>query len=680
MIQATRPGGARRGRGKGFWLWLLLLPLAGAGLWSLLTPAGEETLTEEAGSSTALESSAPLRRVIYDRNFNELALSFRLSSIYARPLEIADPEGVAARLAGLLKLDRDELLASFKSERSFVWVARQASKEAVAQVAEDHLPGVYVIHRAYRYYPHHEAAAHAVGFVKDDQGLAGIEAYYDTLLRGGVPVASLAGLPAAAGEKNGHLVSALDLELQKMLEKRLSKVLRESGGRAGMALVMATETGAIRAMVSLPAYDLNRFWAFNADERNNRAFSPQVHPGALGSLFQLAAAGIPAALPGSLTAPAVSGQGESKEAAADWWREVRPGLYASPELGELAARAAALPLPEEMALALGVCGTPELDLPEAEFGPLAGGDEALPAREALARRREECRELFLDPARATVSGVGLLTAFSRLLTGERAIAPHLVEALWDGENRWPLSRPETGRPEAPAQGLTPLLAGQAGGVASRPLFFETLIRLDDHRESAAAAREMMLVTAREQGLAGAEATVVGQDAAEPEVNGAAKYHAVMLAASAGEQPALTMLVMVDQVRQNPDQPSLLRALAREVLDRPEPWLMASAPPDPHTRVVRETALYRQWLSLHQEPEFHPHVAVSAMSGDMPNVLGLSLRKALQVLQQSGLRLKVHGSGQVVAQHPAPGAPLKGVKEGRLELRVAAYASPGRNEK
>jgi len=677
MIQATRPGGARRGRGKGFWLWLLLLPLAGAGLWSLLTPAGEESPNEEAGSSTAMESSAPLRRVIYDRNFNELALSFRLSSIYARPLEIADPEGVAARLAGLLKLDRDELLASFKSERSFVWVARQASKEAVAQVAEDHLPGVYVIHRAYRYYPHHEVAAHAVGFVKDDQGLAGIEAYYDTLLRGGVPAASLAGLPAAAGEKNGHLVSALDLELQKMLEKRLSKVLRESGGRAGTALVMATETGAIRAMVSLPAYDLNRFWAFNADERNNRALSPQVHPGALGSLFQLATAGIPAASSGLVTAPAVSGQGESGGAAAGWWREVRPGVYASPELGELAARAAALPLPQEMTLALGVCGPPELDLPEAEFGPLDGG-EVLPAKEALARRREECRELFLDPARATVSGVGLLTGFSRLLTGERAIAPHLVEALWDGENRWPVGRPATGRPEAPGQRLTPLLAGQAGVVASRPLFFETLIRLDDQREAAAAAREMMLITAQEQGLAGAEATVAEQDATEPEANGAAKYHAVMLAASAGEQPALTMLLMVDQVRQNPEQPSLLRALAREVLDRPESWLKAAAPPDPHARVVRETALYRQWLSLHQEPEFHPHVAVSAMSGDMPNVLGMSLRKALQVLQQSGLRLKVHGSGQVVAQHPAPGAPLKGVKEGRLELRVAAYASPGPN--
>lgn len=663
MIQATRSGGSsRRGRGKGVWLWLLLLPLAGWGLWSWLASVGEEPATEEAGRAAALESSAPLRRVIYDRNFNELAVSFRLSSIYARPLEIAAPEEVAASLAGILKLDRDELLASFKSERSFVWVARQASKEAVAQVAEGHLPGVYVIHRAYRYYPHHEAAAHAVGFVKDDQGLAGIEAHYDTLLR--------AGLPVPAGEKNGHLVSTIDLNLQKMLEKRLRQVLQESGGRSGMALVMAAETGAILAMVSLPAYDLNRFWAFNAEERNNRAVSPQIHPGALAGLWQLAAAGMPAV---AVPSPAVV-----EAPAGNWWREVQPNIYASPELGEVAARAAALPPPAELALALGLCGPPELDVPEAEFGALDGG-EALSAKEALARRQEECREVFLDPARATVSGVGLLAAFTRLLNGERAIAPHLVEALWDGENRWPLAgRPEPGPAAAPdGRNLLPLLAGQTGASAGRPWFFDTVIRLDG--QAPEAGRELLLVSAQESAVAGEERPVVEPAGVPLEADGsAARYHAVLLAASPGEQPALTMLVMVDQARHQPEQPSILRVLAKETLGRPEEWLKAATPPDQHTRVVRETALYRQWLSLHQEPEFHPHVAVSAMSGDMPNVLGMSLRKALQVLQQSGLRLKVNGSGQVVAQHPAPGTPLKGVKEGRLELRVAAYAAPGRN--
>lgn len=43
---------------------------------------------------------------------------------------------------------------------------------------------------------------------------------------------------------------------------------------------------------------------------------------------------------------------------------------------------------------------------------------------------------------------------------------------------------------------------------------------------------------------------------------------------------------------------------------------------------------------------------------MPNVVGMSLRKALYTLREMDCRFTVRGSGRVVAQEPGPGEPLQ----------------------
>ena len=45
------------------------------------------------------------RRNIYDRNFKELAVSFKLNSVYAFPIQIAEPEYTADKLAEVLGLE-----------------------------------------------------------------------------------------------------------------------------------------------------------------------------------------------------------------------------------------------------------------------------------------------------------------------------------------------------------------------------------------------------------------------------------------------------------------------------------------------------------------------------------------------------------------------------------------------
>ena len=54
---------------------------------------------------------------------------------------------------------------------------------------------------------------------------------------------------------------------------------------------------------------------------------------------------------------------------------------------------------------------------------------------------------------------------------------------------------------------------------------------------------------------------------------------------------------------------------------------------------------------------------------MPDLIGMSLRKAMQALQGYSLKVNVQGAGRVTRQSPASGARLKGVTETTLELHM-----------
>lgn len=638
-----------RQRGRKIIFFLLLLPTVALGLWGLLALAGPGETERRAGYSgdTLVESSSLRRNNIYDRNLDTLALSFRLGSLYARPLEINDPEATATELARLLALDRRELLDSFRSERSFVWLTRQVEKEVVEEVLSHGFPGIYAMPRSHRYYPQHHGAAHAIGFVKDEQGLAGIELSYDNILRGGIGDIRLAaaGVPEKVVMGGGvHLVSTLDWNLQRELEQRLARVMRVADGQSGAALVMDVESGALLAMVSLPTYDPNRFWAAGPEERLNRAVMPQVRPGVLREIFRLAAAGV---APEAMSAATATGQVEQAEQAGQaWWRSWEPGVYASASLASVLRRVETGPS-EEFLEQIGLCRESDLDLLE--------GRSLAESINIETARRDDCRRLFIDHQVAG-RGIALLAAFSRLVNQGLPVEPHLVKGFWDGEQFWP-RRSEIGGVAAPpdisrdthAQLLK--TAGSKIGSGQGAATYESLVALEQPEPHVRA-------------WTGGGAEVDEDKAPEPEQ----RYQAVLLSMAPAAKPTLAALVFLDQARLDPALPSPLAGVIRD-LERWSAELRRSPElPSPDTVLAREDSLYRQWLEMREKGELPVHAAAGRAQERMPDVQGLSLRKALQVLQSSGLRLRVDGSGRVVSQQPRPGASLRGVDEGVIELR------------
>ena len=123
--------------------------------------------------------------MIYDRNGHELAMSVNVDSVFAVPSEVPDQVNTAQLLAHVLHVDSKVLLAKMKSSHSFCWIARKLDPDVSERIHALNLRGIYFQQESRRYYPKGDIAAQTLGYVgMDDEGLAGLEHAYNSVLSG----------------------------------------------------------------------------------------------------------------------------------------------------------------------------------------------------------------------------------------------------------------------------------------------------------------------------------------------------------------------------------------------------------------------------------------------------------------------------------------------------------------
>lgn len=211
---------------------------------------------------------------IYDRNGVLLAATLQVYSLYADPKRILDVNEVVKRLpTALPTLDVAHLKAQLDDPtRRFVWIKRRLTPDEAVKVNALGLPGLEFREEFVRVYPHQNLASHVLGAVDvDNNGLAGVERNYDSILRRGEDL---------------HL--ALDVRLQEMLRVGIKDMMAKSGSKAGWGLVMKAPTREIVAMVSLPDYDPNHLGRATPEERFNHVTLGSYEMGSTFKLFTLA--------------------------------------------------------------------------------------------------------------------------------------------------------------------------------------------------------------------------------------------------------------------------------------------------------------------------------------------------------------------------------------------------------
>lgn len=227
------------------------------------------------------------RGTIYDRNMKPLAISAGTEMVTIEASKLEDDElipVIAENLSAILDMEYDDVLAIVEKKASYAVVKRKVEKEVADEVRafcnEYDLNSVIYMHSdTKRYYPYGNFLSHTLGFVgSDNQGLYGLEAYYDDELSGTdgrvVKAANAEGgeMPFDyemyyEAQDGNSLVLTIDEVVQHYLEKNLEMAYADNKVADHVTgIVMDVDTGAILAMANYPDYDPNNPFALTDEE------------------------------------------------------------------------------------------------------------------------------------------------------------------------------------------------------------------------------------------------------------------------------------------------------------------------------------------------------------------------------------------------------------------------------
>lgn len=242
------------------------------------------------------------RGTIYDRNGIPLAVSVSANAVYAIPNQVQDKEYTAARLSEILELDLEFVLQRLKRNTASEWIKKRVSTEETLAVHQANLPGIGVVENPERFYPYGSLAPQVLGIVGiDNEGLEGIELYYDSYLKGVKGEAIFerdavgqiidGGIKAYTPSVDGaDIILTLDFYIQQIAEKEVRRACLETGSRLGLIVIADPKTGEILANAIYPTYDLLDYNAYPIENRRNIAVTDTYEPGSTFKAVTAAAA------------------------------------------------------------------------------------------------------------------------------------------------------------------------------------------------------------------------------------------------------------------------------------------------------------------------------------------------------------------------------------------------------
>ena len=213
------------------------------------------------------------RGLIVDRKGRVLASNVTTVSLVVVPGQIKNPEEVAKNLADILGSDYKDMLAHVTKSTSIERVhpeGRRLSYEIAEKINNLKYDGVYLLKESKRYYPYETVLSHVLGYVGiDNQGLSGLELYYDKYLTGAD--GAIKYFSDGKGNKleltevyeaptSGiTLELTIDMDLQLAVENELDNAMAKYNPEQGLIMAMNPKTGEILAMASRPTFNSNNY-------------------------------------------------------------------------------------------------------------------------------------------------------------------------------------------------------------------------------------------------------------------------------------------------------------------------------------------------------------------------------------------------------------------------------------
>ena len=245
------------------------------------------------------------RGEIVDRNGEILATNVTTVSLVVVPGQIDDPERVAKDLSDILGTDYQDMLKHVTKSTSIERVhpeGRGLDYETAEKIDALGYDGVYLLKESKRYYPYETVLSHVLGYVGiDNQGLSGLELYYDEYLMGAD--GAIKYFSDGKGNKleltevyeaptSGiTLELSIDINLQLAIENELDNAISKYNPEQALIVAMDPDTGEILAMASRPNFDSNNYGDYKTEVINrNLPIWMTYEPGSTFKIITLSAA------------------------------------------------------------------------------------------------------------------------------------------------------------------------------------------------------------------------------------------------------------------------------------------------------------------------------------------------------------------------------------------------------
>ena len=248
---------------------------------------GEELQAMAYMQQTLDRNINPKRGTIYDATGKTiLAVSSTVETITVTPTTIKkeDREKIATGLSNIFSLNYENILKKVSKRSSIETIIKKVDKEKADELRvwmqnNNITTGINIDEDTKRYYPFNNLASQVIGFCgSDNQGLDGIEALYDKILKGST--GKITKLRDARGGDiddtseeyvkavNGDdLVLTIDSTIQGIAEKYLKEACIDNKCTdGGNIIVMNPKNGDILALAGYPNYNLNEPYSPNTDE------------------------------------------------------------------------------------------------------------------------------------------------------------------------------------------------------------------------------------------------------------------------------------------------------------------------------------------------------------------------------------------------------------------------------
>lgn len=244
-------------------------------------PSLKELATKQQTTSRILSAK---RGTIYDSTGTALAISADVDTVTINPKKFiksndeetkALQEKVATELSKVFELDYQETLNKVCSTNSVETIVQKIEKDKISELQdwmkENKISaGINIDEDTKRYYPYSNLASNLIGFCgSDNQGLTGLEYYWDSTLAGtpgkitttqdaSQDLISNQDAQYYAAENGSNLTLTIDINIQTIAEKYLEQAcVTNKCVDGGNVIIMDPNTGDILAMATYPDYNLN---------------------------------------------------------------------------------------------------------------------------------------------------------------------------------------------------------------------------------------------------------------------------------------------------------------------------------------------------------------------------------------------------------------------------------------